>query len=133
MDESGIVKVRDDPAWQEQLTEFEADDVSRKFRDFLVFWMEAADKLANERDDSGNNKMGHAKALRKGLELAEQTMGFLSVEWIAQMLLVITQHWDIGKLNLYDELTFIEKRLVDQATAMKLADLQEAASMATEG
>lgn len=132
------MQVRDDIAWQEQLTEFEADDLSRKFRDFLLFWGDTADQLIADGDfesaaqgHNGNLIMGYAKPIRKALEVAEQTHGYLSVEWIAQMLLVLVTHWYYGE-QLYEGLTFIEKRLVEQATAIKLASLQEAAKVAEE-
>lgn len=124
------MRVRDEAAWAEQLTEFEADDLSRKFRDFLCFWGDACDKVAYEEDWYSPNYTFVA-CVRKALEITEQTMGFLSVEWIAQMLLVLTQHWVFGE-QMYEELTVIEKRLVEQATAMKLAELQSAASIPVE-
>lgn len=124
------MQVKDEAIWAEQLTEFEADDTSRQFRDFLVFWMDATDKVIDESDWYARD-FSFAACVRKALEVAEQTMGFLSVEWIAQMLLVITQHWVYGE-QLFQRLTFIERRLVEQATAMKLADLQMTASITTE-
>lgn len=127
------MQVRDEVAWQEQLTEFEADDVARKFRDFLVFWMQTAEKLLEESSHGHNGEviLGYADPVNNALEVAEQTMGFLSVEWIAQMLLVMTEHFPWGE-QLFRDMSHIEKRLVEQATAMKLADLQMAAKMPVE-
>lgn len=127
------MRVRDDVRWQEQLSEFEADDLSRRFRDFLVFWMDTTDKLVSEElsltGAAAPSQL--AATVSKALEIAEQTMGFLSIEWIAQMLLVMTQHWTHGEA-LYEGLSFIERRLVEQATAMKLAELQEGAILPIE-
>lgn len=126
------MKVKDAQAWATQLSEFEADELSRKFRDFLLFWADATEKLLVEEPQSFDGVLvgGHSSALSKGLEVAEQTMGFLSVEWIAQMLVVLVAHWTHGE-QLWNELTHIEKRLVEQATAMKLAELQRAATIPT--
>lgn len=128
------VKVRDDKAWQEQLTEFEADNTSRQFRDILVFWMDTTEKVIEESDWYARDFTFVACA-RKAFEVTEQTFGFISVEWIGQLLLVFVQHWYFGQ-QLYDELTYLEKRMVEQATAMKLAELQmmaaQSASLATE-
>lgn len=125
------VKVRDDKAWQEQLTEFEADDTSRQFRDILVFWMDTTEKVIEE----SARDLTFVDCARKAFEVTEQTFGFISTEWIGQLLLVFVQHWDFGQ-QLYDELTYLEKRMVEQATAMKLAELQmmaaQSASLATE-
>jgi hypothetical protein len=61
--------------------------------------------------------------LSKAFEVTEQSLGFLSVEWASQMLLVIVQHWDRGE-EVWESLTVFEKRMVEQATAIKLAELQ---------
>jgi len=128
------MQVRDEVAWAEQLSEFEIDEVSKKFGAFLKEWTQNIEvQLPHEpQGHDGSLICGYAAPVSKALEVTEQTMGFLSVEWIAQMLLVITQHWVHGE-QLYEGLTFIEKRLVEQATAVKLAELQSAASIATEG
>lgn len=130
-----FMQVRDEAAWAAQLIEFEADDVSRKFKDFLLTWVTIAEELIESGDPEsaphghdGQPILGYAKPVSKALQLAEQTMsGFLSVEWISQMLLVMVDHWVHGA-KLYDWLSFIEQRLVDQATAMKLAELQASAA-----
>ena len=44
------------------------------------------------------------------------------------MLLVVVQHWADG-LAVWDELSVFERRMVEQATAMKLVELQESAKM----
>lgn len=126
------MKVKDERAWAEQLSEFEADEVSKKFGEFLLTWGNEADQILSDLvEDEDGAPLGPAQALSKALEVTEQTKGFLSVEWIAQMLLVITEHWVHGE-QLFEGLSFIEKRLVEQATAMKLAELQEAAKMPVE-
>lgn len=125
------MQVKDEQAWTTQLMELEADDYTRKFKTFLVFWFDALDKMYAEVDDSGNPCHTKKDALSKSLAVAEQTFGFLAVEWIAQMLLVITEHWIHGE-QLYEGLSLIEQRLVDTATAMKLLDLQMSASINTE-
>ena len=40
-----LMHVKDDQAWSQQLVEFDADEMSRLFRDFLVQWAETADRL----------------------------------------------------------------------------------------
>ena len=126
--------VRDEQAWTEQLTEFEADDLSKQFRDILLFWMDTTEKVIEESDWYSRDFTFIACA-RKAFEVTEQTFGFISVEWIGQLLLVFVQHWTYGQ-QLYDELTYLEKRMVEQATALKLAELQTIAaqsdSLATE-
>jgi hypothetical protein len=65
-------------------------------------------------------------SLVRAFEVAEQTLGFISVEWLGQMLLVVIQHWVWGE-EIWESLSPWERRLVEQATALKLVDLQEGA------
>jgi len=124
------MQVKDEQAWTTQLMELEADDYTRKFKTFLVFWMDTADKMVLEQFplNSDHPKLQLAAAVGKALAVAEQTFGFLAVEWIAQMLLIMTEHWKYGD-DLYEDLSLIERRLVDTAIAMKLTDLQESARL----
>jgi hypothetical protein len=118
------MRVQDEELWSQQFSELNADEMSRKFRDFLVFWLETSDGLLS---DSGGDLTPYT-VLSKGFEVAEQTFGYIATEWIGQMLLVVVQHWADG-LAVWDELSVFERRMVEQATAMKLVELQESAKM----
>ena len=122
------MRVKDGQAWSEQLAEFGVDESSRKFRDFVVLWVSSAD----EDLVSGNDGISPYEALSKAFEVAEQTFGFLSVEWLSQMLLVIVQHWVEGDA-VWESLSVWERRMVEQATALKLTELQEYAKIPAEG
>lgn len=113
------MKVKDERAWQEQLSELKADEMSQKFSDFLVFWSDAAETMMAD----SNATLHPHDALSKAFEVAEQTFGYLSVEWLGQMLLVIVQHWFHGD-RLWESLSLWERRMVEQATALKLVELQ---------
>lgn len=114
------MRVQDEEQWNRQLSEFNADELSRKFRDFLVFWVETAEKLNDE------NQQTPRGSLLRAFGVAEQALGYISVEWLGQMLLVIVQHWVYGQ-EIWESLSAWERRLVEQATALKLAELQEQA------
>lgn len=116
------MRVRDDEQWNRQLSEFGADEMSGRFRDFLVFWVEAAERIGGQPRDGLVGAFG----------VAERTFGYISVEWLGQMLLVIVQHWFHGD-ELWESLSVWERRLVEQATALKLAELQEQAQEAEGG
>ena len=118
------VRVKDEQAWWEQLTEFEADEGSQRFRDFLLTWVDSAEVLIA----SGQTPR---EALAAAFEEVEADLGFLSVEWLSQMLLVIVQHWLSGEA-LWGALSVWERRLVEQATAVKLAELQQVAEVGGE-
>ena len=67
-------------------------------------------------------------AMRKALDLAETEFGFLDTDTIGAMLVVASMHWIHGPA-MVEGLTFIEARVMHQALARKIADLQnEAAS-----
>lgn len=117
------MRVQDEQLWQQQLSELQADEVSQKFREFLVFWIETADTMIADSKD----EITPYSALSKAFEVAEQTFGFLSVEWLGQMLLVIVQHWVDGD-GLWESLSVWERRMVEQATALKIVELQQMAA-----
>ena len=119
------MKVIDPQLWSLQLGEFDADEMSQKFRDFLVFWAETAETMLVEDQVSSLRAV-----VSKAFEVAEQTFGFLSTDWIGQMILVLIQHWFEGQ-NLWESLSIWEQRMVEQATAIKLVELQESARLMT--
>lgn len=121
------MRVKDEHLWSNQLLEFTADEMSQKFSDFLVFWCEAAETMMSE----SNPPLTEHSALSKAFEVAEQTFGFLSVEWLGQMLLVIIEHWEGGEL-LWESLSVFERRMVEQATALKIVEMQALAAGDTQ-
>lgn len=118
------MQAQDDQRWSEQLAQWDADEQSRKFRDFLVFWLDTADRLIGE--DYGR-QLHPYDALSNALTFAEQSFGYLSVEWLSQMLLVTTEHWVHGP-RVLSAMSVFERRMVDQAAALKLVELQSLAS-----
>lgn len=119
------MQVQDEELWSVQDAEFSADETSQKFRDFLVFWCETAETLLDEQ------QLTSVDSLKMAFEVTEQTFGYISVEWLGQMLLVIVQHWFDGS-RVWESLSVWERRLVEQATAIKLTELQENAKIAED-
>jgi hypothetical protein len=117
------MRVQDEQLWSVQVREFQADEMSRKFGEFLVMWCESADRILDEYQQT---PIG---SLKKAFDVAEQTFGFISVEWLGQMLLVLIQHWVYGE-DLWESLSVWERRMVEQATALKIAEMQELAATA---
>lgn len=120
------MRVQDEELWSVQDKEFRADEMSRKFRDFLVFWCETAEKLGQD-----DVQQTPRDCLIAAFDVAEQTFGYIATEWLGQMLLVIVQHWVYGSL-VWETLSVWERRLVEQATAIKLTELQEYAKIAED-
>ena len=121
------MQVQDEELWSVQLEEFKADELSEKFRDFLVFWCDTAEKLLDSLSNI-DHQLTPAGSLKRSFEIAEQTFGYISTEWLGQMLLVVIQHWVHGT-EVWETLSVWERRMVEQATAIKLAELQEAAGV----
>lgn len=115
------IRVRDHDLWTRQLVEFEIDDLSRQFRTVLLFWMAEVEKRLHP--DSPD----HSAILNEALKATEVEHGFLSIEWISQMMLVMVEHFDFGE-ELFEGLSFMERRMIEQATAIKLAELQDRAA-----
>ena len=114
------MRVQDEELWSAQLEEFDADETSRKFREFLVFWVDAAEKIEKE------NRQTPIDGLRHAFDIAEQTFGYVSTDWLGQFLLVIVQHWVYGD-EVWESLSVWERRMVEQSMAIKLAELQDSA------
>lgn len=117
------MRVRDERLWLQQVSELKSDETSQKFHDFLVFWGDTADTMIAE----SNGDLPIRDLLSKAFEVAEQTFGYLSVEWLSQMLLVLTQHWVEGE-RLWESLSVWERRMIEQATALKIVELQQMAA-----
>ena len=121
------MKVKDESHWAQQASELQnTDEDSRKFHDFLVLWLDTADQALEKGTD-----LSPYTELSKAFEVAEQTLGYLSVEWLGQMLLVVIGHWVHGDL-VWESLTVWEKRMVEQSIAIKLVELQEQAAQDAE-
>lgn len=112
------MKVRDQPLWAQQCAELASDETSQDFLDFIVTWVDQAEKLLGE--DIG----GPATALRHALDHADQTHGRVSVHFLGQMLVVIATHWEHGQ-EMAESLNPIELRLVQDMLALKYVELQQ--------
>ena len=124
------MRVQDEELWSLQMEEFGADEMSRKFRDFLVFWCETAEKLLDSLSNI-DHQLTSTGSLKRSFEIAEQTFGYISVDWLGQMLLVVIQHWADGP-EVWESLSVFERRMVEQATAIKLTELQEIARVSAD-
>lgn len=118
------MKVKDEAQWAQQSSELlNADDESRKFHDFLVLWLDTADQMM----DDAPKAVYPRDALSKAFKVTEQTLGYLSIEWIGQMLLVVIGHWFHGD-QVWESLSLWERRMVEQSAAIKLVELQTEAA-----
>lgn len=119
------MEVRDDRAWAAQVVELGRDEPGEMFLDFLLGWVDYAESVM------GGGRFGPRAALLEALERVEQARGFVSVEWLSQMLLVLTGNWRWGD-DLWSEMSGWERRMVEQAAVLKIADLQRSARSADD-
>jgi len=110
------MKVRDEALWQEQCAELEADEVGREFRMYLLTWIDEAESIV----ESG---AGPAEAVRRALARAEDDLGPVTTMMLGQMLGVAVIHWVHGEA-MYQQLSPIEQRLVQDCLALKVLQLQ---------
>lgn len=128
------MKAKDDNLWSQMTMELRATEEGRKFLDFLEFWFTVADKLIADGLDTqmcngtGSNSWTAVRAMRAGLAVAEEHLGFIDVDWIGQMLAVAGTHWAHGE-EMGKGLTFIEVRVLEEAYGRTIGKLEQAAKM----
>lgn len=128
----------DEDKWSRSRQEIHNDgEKGQKFLAFLEFLFDAAEKYLDEYVEAPSvsesmteyvRQYAPAEAVRKALELAEQTFGFLEPIIIGQILTVGATHWVHGD-EMVEGLTLIERRVLEWALAVKINDLQERASI----
>lgn len=124
---------KDGPAWAQQVEDLRSDgEAGQRFLEFFEFWFDATEKmLAQERfaEDNRQKPTGWTviRATRAGLAVAESQFGFLSVDMIGAMLVVAATFWEQGD-EMAENLTFIERRVMEEALARKIAALQDEAA-----
>jgi hypothetical protein len=106
-------------------------------RDFLVAWATGAEALMadtqarNDRSWSEPIELSPIEALRRTLRLTEvsQPQGRLPSGFIGAAMTLLAMHWVHGE-TLYDEMTPIEQHLTEDATLVKIQQLQREAEAA---
>lgn len=127
------MRFQDDVRWSDQELELQADETSRNFLKFFTEWFDAAERRLDTKFDfmacsDPIRQAAIASAVRDGLADTEIKLGFLSIEWIGQMVVLAWQHWIHG-VDMERGLTIIERRALEQMAAVKLAELQSSATL----
>ena len=117
------MKVVDEAKWVQQLSEFDAgEERGQAFRDFLLAWADRAEEVL-EGDDTANPLDALTRVLP---EVEENRDGRITIGDIGGMLVVLAAFWAHGEA-MVEALTLIERRLVQDTVAMKVAFLAEQA------
>jgi hypothetical protein len=126
------VKIKDEDAWRQFEADVAADPSPQAvvLRDFVVSWAHHAETYLAE------SLVGHEPtpmhALRHVLRLTEAssvTGSRRTIGVIGAALSLLTMHWEFGE-QLYDEMTTIEQRLVEDTLVLKLTQLAQQAQEA---
>ena len=120
------MQTKDPSLWEKQRIELEADETSKRFLEVFLDWFDGAEELyeAVTRADP-DQRLSVISAVRHQLSRVEQDRAmFLSMEWCGQQLLLAWQHWIHGD-EMYLGMTNMERRMLEQMSAIKLAELQE--------
>lgn len=132
------MRVVHEERWSQTESSLQSDEVGTKFLKFYRFWFDAAETMLDERqaraDWEDDNRqpsttvaLTPVEAMRRALMLAEEELGFITVDWVGQMLCVASMHWEHGKL-MAEGMTPIEVRVMETSLAAKIAQLQEEAA-----
>jgi hypothetical protein len=142
------VKVRDEDAWRQFEADVAADPSPQAvvLRDFVVSWAHHAETYLAEslvgHEPTPMHALRHVlrvgheptpmHALRHVLRLTEAssvTGSRRTIGVIGAALSLLTMHWEFGE-QLYDEMTTIEQRLVEDTLVLKLTQLAQQAQEA---
>jgi len=126
------MKVRDEPIWSQQVSEINESEEGRRFLQFLTVWVDAAEDLIGAQYPLLHEgpELDIIGPIRTGLQLAESEFGFVDIDVIGQMLVVIASHWKYGT-TMAEQMTFIEARVMQQSLARKIVQLQQQAAATT--
>lgn len=122
------MRVKNEADWQRFLADVAADADPRAvlLRDFTVAWAEAAEMAMKV----GINIDLPMQLLRNTLHSTELAVGGrATIGMIGSSLVLLCVHWAAGG-NLYEDMTCLEQRLVEDTTVIKLEQLARAAETA---
>lgn len=121
------MRVADEAFWVQQKNELTADETGQAFLNFLEDWLTTAERAMDLSPD-----LPAQEAFRNSLASVEQRQGRIACSYVGQMVVVAISHWVYGP-ELADNLTPIERRLMEDVVLLKLSDLeQQAAEMPDE-
>jgi hypothetical protein len=116
------MKIRDESLWHELVKDLKESDEGVAFYDFVTAWADRAEQIMEQFREGGTP----AEALRMVLPTVENSFERKTIWILGQCLVVLCMHWEHGE-ELTNTFTELEIRLVEDVTALKIAQLQAAA------
>ena len=101
--------------WTQQESKLVADEsTGKQFHEYFVFWAETAEKLLEESRETlvySDAGLRPIDAVRQALQIAENTIGNMHVQFLGQLLIYFISYWEWGE-EVANDLTMIEMKLV---------------------
>lgn len=116
------MQIKDEAKWsmlQQDLATH--GETGRQFMTYLVFWLEAAERIMEEEPDTD----AHA-ALNSAMVITEKEVGEIDGSYLGSMLLYIVGLWAHGE-DVFSRLTSIESKMLHTAAMEQIAQLQASA------
>lgn len=119
------MKVKDEQQWSLQLKAFDQDETGKQFCEYLLFWVNTAERLMDESHvDDETSSMHPHEAMHHGLEIAEGTIGNIDAAlYMGQMLAFIVTNWVHGT-EFAEAMSNIELKLVASAVQERASLMQ---------
>ena len=123
------MKTRDTDSWQGRRAALAGGgEISVAFLSFLEDWVEGAEgQLVLH-----GRLLTPGEALRRSVQFVEARQGRFPAYLLAQMLAVLAEHWVYGQ-EMMEDLTPVERRLVEDVTLLKIDELQRQAEETHNG
>jgi len=133
------MEVRDLATWQQRCADLSNDEISKSFLRFVETWANEAERYLAWNEEERSRIAGGvdqievvnpAEALRRTLTRTEEELYRADAIFMGQMLAVLAMHWKHG-LAMMDDLTPVERRLVEDVTLLKIRHEQVKAEQAS--
>ena len=122
------MRIRDEAFWQGQKAEIAQSDGEdgKAFLTFLEAWCDKAELVLGFSPTISGAVI--VETLREALISTEDELGVLPPRWMAHMLLVMMGSWAYWEPEVFEALTFFEKRMIADEAAIVNEELQESAN-----
>lgn len=115
------MRIKDPVAWSQHEQWFDEDEIRRRFREHLVFWLDTAETMMAE------DGLSAYAAMQDALWVTEEEIGQLNLEAYGQALMFVSQYWEYGS-EVVEAMTKLELKTLAAATQDWIDQLQQHAA-----
>jgi hypothetical protein len=106
--------------WSSAESVMKSDELGSRFVEVLDFWTDTMEEGIRQ------NEFHLDHVFRLAFTKVEEKFGHLTIHWMGQIVAVIVQWWIHGE-ELYEALSPLESRIVEEALSQKMRELSELA------